>query len=287
MDTPDASNLFITKILSDASRFNAYLRLFKQCFPNANKYTYQYLKWLYLDNPFGSAIGFDALVGDQVVAHYAVIPAPAKISHKDCLVCWSLNTATHPNYQGLGLFIKLAGLTYEFAKKRGYIAIIGIANKNSTLGFIKKLSFKLLGQQKIRFGYFNSISLLKPDINRRVWPEELLSWRLSNPSEKYYYRQVGSKIRIYTFTQPFDLPVLLYCCEKNIAIAEGIRSFAFPSLLKPTFFISFNYNASGFYCKLPNKIFPSPWNVIYRILDDSHTISSSNISICGFDSDTF
>ena len=283
----ESSNLLISEIMKDTSRFNAYLRLFQQCFPGASKYTYKYLKWLYLDNPYGTAIGFDAIADNHVVAHYAVIPFPAIINGKECLACWSLNTATHPNYQGRGLFVRLADLTYDLAKKLGCVAVIGIANKNSTPGFVNKLNFKLLGQLKTRFGYFKKISLTQQVCSYRKWPEDLLKWRLSNPSKSYYYRLLDGHKRIYTHTPPFKTPVVLGCCDKDVSLPESVARLSYSSYFQPSFFVSYNYNASGVCFELSQRLLPSPWNVIYRDLNSASVISSLDIGICGLDSDTF
>ena len=65
--------------------------LFSLCFPQSNL-NRPYLEWLYFSNPLGNVVGFDAMDGEVLAAHYACIPT--RIGNSLGLL--SLNTATHP-----------------------------------------------------------------------------------------------------------------------------------------------------------------------------------------------
>ena len=281
-----STDFIISQITEDTSRFDAYISLFSKCFIGASKYTYNYLKWQYLDNPCGHAIGYDVMIGDQVIAHYAVIPFPAVINNQDCLACWSLNTATHPDYQGRGLFIKLANMTYQLAERMGFYAVVGIANNNSTPGFINKLNFQLFGQLKTKFGYFRNLMLPEKKTGHRKWTNDMLHWRLNNPSKKYYYRNFKQHRRIYAHAYKFNIPFVLGACSSNINLPQKVEKLSLFSLIKPSFFVSHNYNVSGIFFNLPKRILPSPWNIIYRALNETLDISSLDIGICLLDNDT-
>src|SRR4051812_41540991 len=105
-----------------AADLQEYIALFAHCFPKAKKLDSQYLQWQYVDNPIGRVIGFNAFDGSRLVAHYAVIPVSVDYEGQRHLACWSLNTASHPEYQGRGLFTRLAEQTYEAARQRGCVA---------------------------------------------------------------------------------------------------------------------------------------------------------------------
>jgi len=98
----------------------------------------------------------------------------------------SLNTATDPDYQGKGLFTRLASMTYDLGAAEGFSCVFGVANANSTPGFIRKLGFLLVAPLEARLG-FGSLS---PDWQRvagaaafrRMWDSKLLDWRLGNPA---------------------------------------------------------------------------------------------------------
>ena len=51
-----------------------YSKLLSTVFPGTSKYTFEFLKWQYLDNPLGIVVGFDAFYENKLVAHYVTIP---------------------------------------------------------------------------------------------------------------------------------------------------------------------------------------------------------------------
>ena len=103
----------LTEARADESSIQKYIELFAACFPGASHYKAEYLRWLYRANPAGAVVGFDAWDGEILAAHYACVPARMLIGGRACRALLSLNTATHPSYQGKGLFTKLAAATYE------------------------------------------------------------------------------------------------------------------------------------------------------------------------------
>jgi len=163
-----------------------YVRLFAACFPKAVHFTAEYLLWLYRDNPAGAAVGFDAWDGDRLVAHYACVPAAIRLHGRSSSALLSLNTATHPDYQGRGLFTKLASQTYALGESKGYSCVFGIANANSTPGFLKKLDFKLVGALTAKLGIGSLQTGWAQSTTgvtfTRHWDFASLQWRRNNPS---------------------------------------------------------------------------------------------------------
>ena len=135
--------------------------------------TVEYLDWLYFQNPRGEVRGFDAFDGERLVAHYACIPIKINGYQHDSLL--SLNTATHPNYQGRGLFSTLAPKTFE-SVSASHANVIGVANAKSIGGFVKYLGFEILGNLELRVG-----SLVRNVDGSRVYTKEELRWRTSCP----------------------------------------------------------------------------------------------------------
>lgn len=178
---------------TSADSLKQYCKLFQLCFPSgshladAAKATY-YLTWLYRDNPEGGVVGFDAWDGYILAAHYSTIP-----------VCWSfcgtlyngllsLNTATHPDFRRQGLFTRLAEATYGAASDQNYDFIIGVANQNSTPGFIRKLDFTLVSPLDACIGMGGLPSKtrhhlsISADLIRHHWSNKSFSWRRLNPN---------------------------------------------------------------------------------------------------------
>lgn len=265
----------------------AYVELFAACFPGASKFSIDYLHWLYLDNPSGRVIGFDAFDGSRLAAHYALIPVEVEVKGHRALASWSLNTATHPNYQGQGLFTKLAEKTYEAAHDRGCIGVIGVANQNSTHGFVKKLGFVLHGQLAIIVGFGEIRPADTEDSMRRIWTPPLLEWRLRNPSQVYYRaRRRKNRSAIYTTAGPTSVPIILAYADNAVPPMRELPLLPLISTLQPRVMIAFGVDFTGLGLPIPRRILPSPWNVIYRSLHGSAG-EAPRLTILGIDLDTF
>jgi GNAT superfamily N-acetyltransferase len=225
-------------------------------------FTANYLKWQYLDNPRGRAIGYNAFFGAEQVAHYTVQPAIFLFNGKEVKGALSLNTVTHPDHQGKGLFRYLADATYNAAREAGARFIIGVANKNSTHGFVNKLGFSLLGplEAKIGMGLPKETSMNAEF--KRSYSEDDLKWRLSAPGNRYY-RSKG-----FLFS-PSGMPFLhavIGKAKSNVNVEEK----SFLPLFKLHIGLDCEFSFSGF--PIPEKLKPSPLNLIYKDLTGSDTM---------------
>lgn len=252
----------------DGDVYRDYVQLFRDCFPATNKYSHDYLDWLYRRNPDGQVVGFDALDGNQLVAHYACIPACARVGGQEVRVLLSLNTATHPQYQGKGLFTKLADLTYAAGTQQGYDCVYGIANANSTPGFTRKLKFQLvvplharlgLGGLGVDFAQMGSVPHF-----RRLWSADSLGWRCANPMNPVAAHPAADRTT-------FLAPALLKGSCSASAELDGVSATASPSGPGTPFrlFIGMVPSAarrSALYFDIPYWLRPSPLNLIYRSL---------------------
>lgn len=171
-----------------------YVNLFRASFPAAKNFNLDYLSWLYLENPCGEVVGFDAFQGGTLAAHYVGVPVKYMIEGCSRLGLLSLNTATHPAHQGKGLFTRLAEATYDHAANNGYEFVIGVANANSTPGFVRKLGFELIGPLSARIGvgpisgYPDSI---RGAVLHRDWDLVTLAWRAANPANRWLLLRSG------------------------------------------------------------------------------------------------
>ena len=102
--------------------------------------TREWWRWKYELNP----AGFFGEVGDtwvaeasnRIVGHYAVIPIKLRKGNETMLVAQSVDTATHPDFRGLGIFPKLASKVYEEAKGR-YAFMYGFPSEQAHDGFLR------------------------------------------------------------------------------------------------------------------------------------------------------
>ncbi len=172
--------------------------LMKTCFPQAQYLTETYLRWQYLENPAGKAVGFNAYVEDELVAHYVTLPCTWNIYGDSVRCLLSLNTATKPQHQGKGLFKKLAQLTYEEGRKRDFKYVFGVGNNNSTHGLIHSLKFQSLGPLRVMVGFGTPRLPLPKGPIYQDWNLESLKWRLACPNRQYWIEEHQESNAIYT-----------------------------------------------------------------------------------------
>lgn len=225
---------------------------------HADKFTFEYLKWQYAENPVGPILGFNAYMGDVLAAHYVTMPIYMNIEGEKTRGVLSLNTATHPDHRGKKLFSILADRTYQYAAENGYKFVIGVANANSTHGFIKHLKFRLIGPLTFKIGVGTNIYPQRDYTFTRYWDKEIMDWRLKNPSMEYYKN--GDLI-----VSPIKVGF------KKLVCHNGAYLVTLPNLHLRPFNLYIGYGANpgnGIYVKLPKFIKRSPFNLIFRDLTE-------------------
>lgn len=249
--------------------------LLRLVFPTAHHITPAYLDWEYRQNPTGQVVGFNAFSDQQLVAHYVTIPIVARLLGKETKGLLSLNTATHPNHQGKKLFTTLASETYDYGKANGYTFVVGVANANSTHGFVNKLGFQLIQPLTVRIGWGavpQSITGSQVDFER-VWTPESISWRLRNPSIPYTVCKGKNHFQVLAPSGKAGIQVLLgEFSLSQYPNEEKHSKISFLSRFTPQLWMGVNnsINWSGsFYFDLPNRLRPSPLNLIFKDLTGS------------------
>jgi len=261
-------------IVHDAATLERYGALFAACFPGVGKFTPAYLGWLYAANPDGLALGFDAWDGERLAAHYVCIPARAWVEGQEVMVLLSLNTATHPDYQGRGLFTKLAAMTFEAGAAAGFDGVYGVANANSTPGFVRKLGFQLvrplearIGVGRLRHGAAPAAAALSFE---RSWSEAALAWRCANPHNPVARRAGAGRSRFYAAAFGNWLPAYteLEADLRGASAPGAAPAGTAPAPLSPLrLFIGLAPDAGADYrnyASIPARLRPSPLNLIYR-----------------------
>ena len=260
-----------TKITENNIR--SYSDLLSTVFTNTNKFTPDFINWQYVKNPVGNVVGFDAFSGKTLVAHYATIPVSYLINGEPTLGLLSLNTAVHPNHRGKGMFTKLANKTFEEAKGLGYKFVIGVANENSTHGFLKKLDFYLVAPLQTKIGIrnisFNKNQQYTVRANHNL---RYYNWRLSTPNSSYLI----NNNKIYSSTSTFGLYAQL--CEDSLISSTTVNLKKQNPFLKILIGNGSLKKQQNLYFDLPTKLKPSPLNLIFKDLTNSlPVITSQNI----------
>lgn len=273
-------------VKTDDSALSAYAELFRACFPGASHLDRTYLKWLYADNPDGGVFGFDAYDGHTLAAHYVCIPVSLKLFGRRVSALLSLNTATHPSYQGKGLFTQLAERTYAAAAEAGFDAVYGVANANSTPGFTRKLGFTLVTPLEARLGVGRPMSIQWDKVDEatdfeRIWDAERLTWRASNPANAAAIlpRKKGY-VEAHART---DKPLITAWGVARAELAEAIsvgRSAPVATLFLGLF--PREARRYGLNADIPQRFRPSPLNFIFRSLRSPAVIPQKDRIICSF-----
>lgn len=240
----------------------------------AVKLSPEFLKWQYLDNPLGEVLSFNAWAEDgEMAGHYATIPVKMMLGGKIEKGLLSLNTATHPKHQGKGLFTKLASATYAYAKENGYKFVIGVANANSTHGFLKKLGFYMVAPLEVKVGLGSAFANVdRTEKNYCYYDQETLKWRLACPSFSYSLKGnaiLGNRnepcFKTYVASIPAGVDV------NKLGLKEKGSLFGL--------YIGLGIKTGGCYVNLPKFIKRSPFNLIFKDLTDGElpVITKDNI----------
>ncbi len=249
----------IEKVNIDEISLKEIQKLLHLVFNNRiEKFSYEYLKWQYADNPVGPIVGFNAYMGDVLAAHYVTMPIYMNIEGKKTLGVLSLNTATHPEHRGKRLFTILAERTYVYAAENGYKFVIGVANANSTHGFIKHLGFKFVGPLTFKVGAGQNLYQRKDFTFSSSWNKETIDWRLKNPSMEYYK---NGEMIVSPIKPGFKK--LVYHDKDGLVSLNKLHG-------RP-FNLYIGYGADlrkGVYCGVPKFVEHSPFNLIFRDLTD-------------------
>jgi len=267
-----------------------YAKLLKNCFPGSDKFSRDYIYWLYKCNPDGEVVGFDARDGERLVAHYSCIPVRAQVGGKDVRVLLSLNTATHPKYRGQGLFTKLAKLTYQEGIEQGFDCVYGVANANSTPGFSRKLGFQVVGSLSARIGFGPLRIDFSPKVELhfcRSWNEAALSWRCKNPANKVFVKKQQNFTTLAANAFMRGLVTAVTSMKSTLVSGDNTMTRYTPIRL----FIGIvppSWQRFSFYIKIPVFLRPSPLNLIYRSLSGRvEKLDSSMVFLSFVDFDAY
>lgn len=274
--------------------------LLRSTFPDASRIsTPEYLRWLYEGSPLGPVI--EANLDDEQgrAGHYAVVPIALASDGAECLGALSLNTAVDERARGGGVFVRLAGEAIEMAERRGVRMIVGVANANSTPGFVRRLSFELVGPLPAR------ILLPSPGRRRRIrsawageeafapgnvagdlddllaspssglapaWTAETLQWRLAAPGARYALHRSEHALLVSTADRSKAVPVAMLLkafAAKPLDVAERaalVRSACRVHRAPLALHVGINEVAGFRGLVLPERLRPSPLNLIVRRL---------------------
>ncbi len=197
--------------VQDTGQLPQTAALLAEVFPGSPVASVEYLRWLYEQSPFGPVIQTNVDDDRGRAGHYALVPITLARDGEDYRGALSLNTAVHQRARGGGVFVGLGAGTIHDAAAIGVETVVGVANANSTPGFVKRLGFELLAplpasvivpvpgsSSGIRSRDVRGDSgdgLTDADVEHlltvpsqgeaRRWTPETLAWRLRRPGASY------------------------------------------------------------------------------------------------------
>ncbi|WP_309642714.1 GNAT family N-acetyltransferase [Flavobacterium sp.] len=123
--------------------------------------------------------GYFAYDGQKPIAFYGVIPVLMRYKNQTEMAAHSVNTMTHPNYRGKGLFTKLAKQTYDLLQTSGISFVWGFPNQHSEPGFLNKLDWKYserINGYSTRVARFSIENLVKKNNATAVVYQKYCGW---------------------------------------------------------------------------------------------------------------
>ncbi len=169
-----------------------------------NKFSTEFLNWLYNKNPNGKAIVNNIYKDKKIIAHFALVPIKVKFNNKIYKSALSVCTAVDKYHRGLFFFHQLANKSFVRAKSKGIRFIIGVGNKTSSDLFIKCFNFKLISPLDVKVGLSNFQE--KDYLKHRfeiLRDKATLDWRLKNPMFKYQIYE--EKQKYYVFNNNYKI----------------------------------------------------------------------------------
>jgi GNAT superfamily N-acetyltransferase len=275
-------------------------KLLGEVFPGARVASADYLDWLYVSSPFGSVIEANSDDRSGRAAHYALVPIDMVENGNDVRGALSLNTAVHPRARGRGAFTDLAASAYEAAREAGVECVVGVANENSTHGFVKRLGFELVSSlpatvlvptpgplASVRSAWCTEDCFreggLAADVEHllrppkagmaRRWTPRTLRWRLADPTARYALhlspdalvvsaRDARHGVGVAMLLKVFA-PTGVSAAGARALVRAACRFHRAPLAL----YVGINERAGLRGAKLPQRFRESPLNLIYRRLD--------------------
>ncbi len=268
--------------------------------PGARAARPDYLAWLYEQSPFGPVVQANA--DDELgrAGHYALVPVALVRDGAPVSGALSLNTAVHARARGGGMFVGLAEEAFALAGRRGIEVIVGVANSNSTHGFVNRLQFELvtplpatvllpapgpLAPVRSEWAHAGSFDpggaaselaalLSGPEHGlARLWTPETLRWRLADPAARYSLHRL-----------PGALAVACRDARRGVGVAILLKVFAAAELgaaerralvraacvfhrAPLALHVGLNDLAAFRGVPLPERLREQPLNLIYRSLD--------------------
>lgn len=122
----------------------------------SSKKTEEVWRFKHIDNPFGESLVLVAEENDEIVGVRAFMRWKLQRGEQVYSAFRAVDTATHPDFQGKGIFKKLTLKALEIAKERGDHFVFNTPNSNSKPGYLK-MGWEEISKLKVQIQLVNPI----------------------------------------------------------------------------------------------------------------------------------
>ncbi|GAB2770311.1 GNAT family N-acetyltransferase [Salinimicrobium soli] len=159
----------------------------------SSKKTGEVWRYKHVNNPFGESLVLVAEEAEEVVGVRAFMRWKWQKGEQTFSAFRAVDTATHPNHQGKGIFKKLTLKALEIGKERGDHFVFNTPNAQSKPGYLK-MGWKEVGEIKVSLRFTKIFSLKDKQIDYGV------SGRLDDCEEllKSYYEERKTSDQLFT-----------------------------------------------------------------------------------------
>jgi hypothetical protein len=229
------------------------------------------LEWQYLRNPSGPARYINAYAeSGALIAHYALLPTPPLAEPPAAIACTylSLNVAADPAAPVPGLMVATTRALYRQLQADGPALILGVANENSSHGFVRMLGFRSLGRLSLTFHPPGTMpTILAP--RALAHDPAHLAWRTARPGMTTCADPARGALTVRLRHHGVPLDAVLSTGLPADAVARLMLPR--PSVWVPRLYAAFGARV-GRGIPVPDRLRPSPLDYIFRVLgDDSLT----------------
>lgn len=244
-------------IYINRTNFNNYLSeiesLYKDCFGKLN--TDDYFKWRYLNNPYDDIQIIVAINASKLVSFYAVSPRELLFKNQTFKTAISLNTMTHPDYRGRGLFVTLADKLYKNLYNQGYEMVWGYPNNISHRTFISKLQWNNIYEIPTLENNIGDINIDKISCKKKFKIVNDNSFnndydKLSLDASKFIVNKDSSVLKRRYYNNPNN-EYINYCIIDNNAVSSFIVAKKYNDQIN---IIDYIYKSKDEFFSLFNKI---------------------------------
>ncbi|HEX6041859.1 GNAT family N-acetyltransferase [Longimicrobium sp.] len=239
--------------------------LLRRVFPHAPHLTPAYLRWLYVENPDGRALGYNAYHEGRLVGHCAGQPLTARVEGETLRGILLVNAAVEPGHVRRNLTRRTTDPMFDQAARAGYAFSIAVGNANSTLPLLTR--FVMVGPLEARVG----LGLPRRRGTRtapsweRVWSGDAIRWRLANPERPYTVRNRAGRAAVTAPAGRAGFGAVLYDGADGWGLADTGGRPAGPLRVWLGRDPAVEWGRSPF-VPLPMKLRPSPLNLVFKDL---------------------